>query len=404
MEMGTTIHMKKILSTIAIAFALFLPASPAFATFGFYRTVTVDHTRVPNTDQTNFPVAVASSTYTFLKTVGNGGKVQNAQGFDVGFYTSSDCSTGKMAWEQESWNGSTGNVAYWIKNATVSHTTDTVFYLCYGDSSITTDQSATTTVWDTNYRLVQHLANGTTLLTKDSSSFGLNAGQGVSTAATAGQIDGASSNVGSLNQQISYTGGAFPTTWTTLTYAFWFKPTGTFGSFQTLFQNSNGATGIGLGVNDTSGQREIDIYNRAVADNNFTNLKLAQNRMYYIVARRNGSIATTTLYDVAAGTSTTQTLTGLTFANGNGNYSISTADSGASATVGVLDEVQISSIVRSDDWITTEYNNQAIPDKTGDSTGFYTLGTETPISGVTPLGSKVILFARWIINNARVIF
>lgn len=402
--MGTTIHMKKILSTIAIAFALFLPASPAFATFGFYRTVTVDHTRVPNTDQTNFPVAVASSTYTFLKTVGNGGKVQNAQGFDVGFYTSSDCSTGKMAWEQESWNGSTGNVAYWIKNATVSHTTDTVFYLCYGDSSITTDQSATTTVWDTNYRLVQHLANGTTLLTKDSSSFGLNAGQGVSTAATAGQIDGASSNVGSLNQQISYTGGAFPTTWTTLTYAFWFKPTGTFGSFQTLFQNSNGATGIGLGVNDTSGQREIDIYNRAVADNNFTNLKLAQNRMYYIVARRNGSIATTTLYDVAAGTSTTQTLTGLTFANGNGNYSISTADSGASATVGVLDEVQISSIVRSDDWITTEYNNQAIPDKTGDSTGFYTLGTETPISGVTPLGSKVILFARWIINNARVIF
>jgi hypothetical protein len=46
--------------------------------YSFKRTITVDHTQVGGTDSTNFPLAVAG-TYADLKTVGNGGSVQNGR-------------------------------------------------------------------------------------------------------------------------------------------------------------------------------------------------------------------------------------------------------------------------------------------------------------------------------------
>src|SRR3990167_8867533 len=68
--------------------------------FLYSRSITIESDLVPST-QTDFPVLI-SGTYdgtggtADLRTVGNGGKVENASGYDVGFYTNSDCSTGKM--------------------------------------------------------------------------------------------------------------------------------------------------------------------------------------------------------------------------------------------------------------------------------------------------------------------
>lgn len=166
--------------------------------FTYSRSITIDHTKVPNTDQSNFPVLV-SGTYTYLKTTGNGGLVQNASGYDVGFYTNSDCSTGKMNWETETYTATTGVVNYWVKVATASHTSDTVFYMCYGNSSITTDQSSATSVWDSNFKGVWHLPNGTSLTANDSTS---NANNGTITTptATTGQIDGGASFNGTTDR------------------------------------------------------------------------------------------------------------------------------------------------------------------------------------------------------------
>src|SRR6185436_662540 len=98
---------------------------------------TINHAKVPNTDQADFPVLI-SGTYTYLKNLAHSGKVQNDNGYDIGFYTNSNCSTGKMAWEQESYDNSSGAINYWVKVSSLSHTSDTVFYMCYGDASITT--------------------------------------------------------------------------------------------------------------------------------------------------------------------------------------------------------------------------------------------------------------------------
>ena len=95
--------------------------------------MTIDHTKVPST-QSNFTVLV-SLTDPALKTIANGGHVANANGFDIGFYADSGGTT-KLKWEVEKYDGTTGNLIAWVKIPSVSSTTDTVFYLFYGDPSI----------------------------------------------------------------------------------------------------------------------------------------------------------------------------------------------------------------------------------------------------------------------------
>src|ERR1700747_1327387 len=148
--------------------------------YSYSRAITIDHTKVPNTDQTNFPVLI-SNTYSYLATTANGGNVTNANGYDITF-TSDAAGTSPLAYEQESYSASTGKVSYWVKVPTLSHTTDTVIYMFYGNSSVTTDQSNKTAVWDSNYAGVWHLPNGSTLSASDTTS---NANNGTITGATA---------------------------------------------------------------------------------------------------------------------------------------------------------------------------------------------------------------------------
>ena len=133
------------------------------------RSLTIDHTKVPST-QSNFTVLV-SLTDPALKTVANGGHVVNANGYDIGFYADSGGTT-KLKWEVEKYDGTTGNLIAWVKIPSVSSSIDTVFYLMYGDSSINTDQSDPPNTWDSNFKGVWHLGNGSTLSLNDSTSNG----------------------------------------------------------------------------------------------------------------------------------------------------------------------------------------------------------------------------------------
>jgi hypothetical protein len=162
-------------------------APPQGSSYTYRRTITIDHTKVPNTDQTNFPVLI-SGTYSYLATTANGGNVQNANGYDVIFTSDIGCST-KLNHEVETYNATTGAVNYWVKVPLLSHTSDTTIYLCYGNSSVTTDQSNKTGVWDANYKGIWHLSNGTTLNASDSTT---NANNGTisGAVATAGREDG----------------------------------------------------------------------------------------------------------------------------------------------------------------------------------------------------------------------
>jgi hypothetical protein len=107
--------------------------------------VTIDHTKVPNTNQTNYPLYIHGF-YTFMKSQANGGNVANVNGYDIGIFSDATCLTRK-AHTLGFWDGNLGEVELWGLVATNSHTVDTTVYLNFGNSSITTDQSDKTTLW-----------------------------------------------------------------------------------------------------------------------------------------------------------------------------------------------------------------------------------------------------------------
>ncbi|MBP6858197.1 MAG: DUF2341 domain-containing protein, partial [Candidatus Pacebacteria bacterium] len=165
---------------------------PALTTY--YRAINIDYTKVPNTDQTDFPILV-QGTYSYLKTVANGGKVQNANGYDIGFYSDSGLTT-PLKFEINKWSATTGELIAWIKIPTLSHTTNTTIYMAYGNPSITTDQSDPAGVWTNNYLSVWHLGDGTTLNLADSTSNNNTLVNGNSTPATPGKFYGGADFVG----------------------------------------------------------------------------------------------------------------------------------------------------------------------------------------------------------------
>src|ERR1700694_1577123 len=145
---------RKILLGVSLMLAVF-PVSGWAQSYSYTRAIIIDHNKVPNTDQNNFPVLV-SGIYSYLATVANGGKVQNSSGYDI-ILTSDVAGSTKLDHEIESYNATTGALSFWVRIPALSHTTDTAIYMQYGNSSITTSQENKAGVWDTSYKMVLHL-------------------------------------------------------------------------------------------------------------------------------------------------------------------------------------------------------------------------------------------------------
>src|SRR5262249_30035447 len=166
---------------------------------GCQRSMTINHAKVPST-QSNFTVLV-SVTDPALKTVANGGHVANPNGYDIGFYADSG-GTIKLKWEVEKYDGTTGTLVAWVKIPSVSSTTDTVFYLMYGDSTINTNQSDPPNTWDSNFKGVWHMNdNAANTLIRESTATGANGtnNANTSTKTAKGQIGSALSYNGSTD-------------------------------------------------------------------------------------------------------------------------------------------------------------------------------------------------------------
>jgi hypothetical protein len=81
--------------------------------YSFARSIAIAHAQVPNTDQSNFPV-LFNTTDALLKTVANGGHVQNANGYDI-IFTSDAAGTVKLNHEIEYYSPSTGQFVAWVR-------------------------------------------------------------------------------------------------------------------------------------------------------------------------------------------------------------------------------------------------------------------------------------------------
>ena len=149
--------MKKIIFIIVLVLMAFsrykLVAQPAGYTYA--KQITIDNTKVAAT-QTNFPVLINIIGDANLKSIGNGGNVQNINGYDIIF--TSGCNT-VLKYQIEKYDPVAGSLTVWVNIPSLSSTVNTLLGMYYGNASIVTDPS-TPTVWDANYMGVWHYNNG----------------------------------------------------------------------------------------------------------------------------------------------------------------------------------------------------------------------------------------------------
>ena len=132
-----------------------VPKTPnVLSDWKYRRKIVINHKEVSSNDQTDFPVLL-SLVDDDLRLVSEGGHVAQSQGEDF-LFTSSDGVT-KLDHEIERYNPMTGELKVWVRVPALSHTTDTVLYLYYGNSVCSSQQNRSG-VWDSNYKLVLHLS------------------------------------------------------------------------------------------------------------------------------------------------------------------------------------------------------------------------------------------------------
>lgn len=122
--------------------------------YSYRKLVTVDSTKVSgDTDLPNFPVLV-NVTDARLRTVANGGAVQSSAGLDIRFELPNGT---KLDHEVESWSATTGAIIAWVRIPTLTHASDTTFYLYYGNAAVVASEQNVPGVWDATYDSVYHM-------------------------------------------------------------------------------------------------------------------------------------------------------------------------------------------------------------------------------------------------------
>lgn len=334
--------------------------------FSYYSPVTVNTSQVPSA-QTDFPMLI-SYTDARLKTVGNGGHVQNANGYDIRPYSDSGL-TSALSYELERYNASTGEVIMWVKIASID--VGSIVYLAYGDTTLTTNGSSTST-WNAAYKAVWHLGNGTTLSPNDSTSNARNGTLIGSPTAVAGQIDGAmySEVTGDRSMNASDTG--LPTGAASRTIQAWISPQGAFTANGVLAYGTPFATSQLFGFRFTASN---NLQFTGWSDDYDLTYSFSLNTFYHIVCTYDGTNVKFYINGSLQGTSGSKTLNTVLPGTMYVGDTAWAAQGGAEFT-GYIDEVRISNTNRLADWITTEYNNQVAPST------FATLGTEVPVAGI----------------------
>jgi hypothetical protein len=159
--------MKKLLYLIPAVF-LFWSASAHAANYTYYRAITVTSTTsIASGTNANFPM-LFSGTYSWLEassTGGGAGRIQNLvtapnggqEPADLVFATSSaNCNGTPLPFETESYSSSTGAINDWVKVPSLA--ASTVIYACYGNSTVSSDQSKPSSTFS-NYKFVWHFPN-----------------------------------------------------------------------------------------------------------------------------------------------------------------------------------------------------------------------------------------------------
>lgn len=299
-------------------------------------------------DLTNFPVLINFATNT-LRHTSSGGNVENINGYDI-LITTDDGST-IMSHQIEDYNPTTGEITFWVRFPTLSPTTDTEFYLYFGNSSVSTDPSSVN-VWDSNYKMVLHLnEENPTGTFPDASGEGTD-GTDTGTVLTTGQVGGAVDFNGTGDRITVVDNGVSPLDISgNITISFWLR-IANLGSGPDILTKGDYLNGYSIWAT-AGGVINFQINNDALSS---PGGQLTNNVWSYLTFSR-ASNGDRTIY-----------VNGAEVASDNSNESFNIDDENLFLStasfwpyLGDFDEVRISNSTRDSAWIATEYSNQNNP-------------------------------------------
>jgi hypothetical protein len=343
-------------------FTLALLALPAFAAFPngytYCKVVTTQHTMVSGTsDLTNYPLTVILIDND-LRTVGNAGLVNNANGYDIGFYPDCSGSGTALKWEMESYSPTTGAIVAHVLRPTLSHTADDTIGMFYG-GSFSSFQSTATAVWDANYKGVWHLAQATAANVLDSTSNGVTGTPTASPVQSTGNIDGALSFNGST-QYVSDAFSSQPQGNQAVTMSAWVKFTNPASGIEiaSFFGTDSASNKSGYYLYRNGAGKAVSEFGSGLGAATGTTT-LASGTWYHLTGVYDG--ANSRIYVNGA----QEAAPAFSTANFSGNRHFTAAYFNgvvpALFTDGLIDENRISNTARSAAWILTEYRNQSAP-------------------------------------------
>ena len=340
------------------------------ASWNYRQRVTIKASQI-DADLTNFPVYINLADFNthFFNNI-------NSNGGDIRVTTADGMTEVPREIVSASTTAKTGEMYFLAPN--LSSTTDTIFYVYYGNSGAS-DYAINATygaenVWDSNYLGVYHLKQTSTGAAGeflDSTAYD-NDGTGEGTVPTPtvgrigtgqdfaanGRIDlGVAANWSSMISNNEY----MMSVWLNLD---------TSATDQAIVSNwGGGADGILWWADTSPGQNGFCHYiNGTYTPSDCQTLNDQDlNNWQYLVARYDGSNGYHYVNGVSAGTGATAA----SYTTATANMSIGTADGNSNTRPldGQIDEVRISAVDRGQDWITAEYRNQST------TTDFYTIGT-----------------------------
>jgi hypothetical protein len=384
-----------------------VPIIPALDTFGYRKLITIDRTKVgatgtATTTLSNYPVLI-NVTDPDLK-FGSGGYIQNANGYDIIFRGLNDAVCGgaannpcTLSHQIEEYVPSSGKLVAWVKLPSVNTnaaSSNTAFYIYFGNSSITSSLEQATSVWDSNFQAVWHMADNAASYNVAQSTSVTTIGNGVlydgintintSTRAATGLISGALSFNGTSNY-IAQTNTTAISNPQNITLSAWIQ-TGTASGHKVM-----GFEGSRTGTASANWDRMLYIGTDGKAyagccygTTGFTAVStgaLNDSGWHYLVAQINDTGNMLRIY--IDGTLNNSTSVGAPCENKTGywrmgSYKLGWTNGTDGYYGGNMDEVRISNAIRSSDWIKTDYNNQSSPST------FYSIGSReaSPITFV----------------------
>jgi hypothetical protein len=341
-------------------------------TYNYRKKIVIDSTFVNGT-LTDFPLMISFQSDNDLV----GGTKTDSNGTSILFGNSSGT---KLNHELEIFNNDSGRLTAWVRMPVLSNDSNTTIYMYYGNPNAGS-QTNRTAVWDRNYKVVLHMSDNlsTTAVNDSLENNTIALTQNTNLRSTLGKVGNALSMVTNDYINMNAGTGISAANKANITIELWANFTST-GADQTLY--SDLTTGGSywrnsiIMYNADCTRPKIEYVTRDLSSGDTgsreplcSNAALSTSIWYHIVGVYDSTNTKKSIYvNGVEDASTTTSISAFT-TTASSNIWVGLDPGPASPFAGMLDELRVSDVARSQQWITTEYNNQKI-------SNFIGIGTE----------------------------